>query len=333
MTRPAISVALCTYNGERFLPQQLASILRQTQLPDEMIIRDDGSTDSTLALVEAFQKQAPFPVNFQRNGHNLGSTTNFEQAIFACRGELIALCDQDDVWHPHRLARGEQELVDHPEAGLVFSDAEVIDDLGGPLNLSLWENFAFDRKSLEALQAGDVMPLTRRTFVTGATVMFRACYAAACFPTGKHWLHDGWLTMLIACLATVRPIDEKLIAYRFHGGQQVGLGPEIPDDEKTRDSLEDQAGKQAATVAYFFTVIDEICRAVDRLSLTRTQREYGAAAVFKRHRDFLAMRLALPPKRLTRLPIILENTEQYRVSAMGALSMMKDLILPKAPVE
>ena len=331
MKQPMLSVAMCTYNGERFLPQQLASILRQTRLPDEMIVRDDGSTDRTPELIRRFATQASFSVDFRVNERNLGSTKNFEHTILACTGDLIALCDQDDVWHPERLGREEQVLQDHPEAGLVFSDADVIDDLGQPLGFTLWENFAFDRKSFEALEAGDVMPLTRRTFVTGATVMFRANFAPICFPTGKHWLHDGWLAMLIACMAGVRPLEDKLISYRFHGGQQVGLGPKLSEAGKTRDSLDERASKQAHTIHHFYTVIDEICRATERLPLSSEQRAHGAAAAFARHRDFLAMRLTLPADRMQRLPIVLEHLEQYRVSAMGALSMLKDLVLPEVP--
>jgi glycosyltransferase involved in cell wall biosynthesis len=323
---------MCTYNGERHLPQQLTSILRQSRLPDQLIIRDDGSTDSTWKLIEKFRELAPFPVDFKVNEKNLGSTRNFEQAILACTGELIALTDQDDVWHTDRLERSEQELKNHPEAGLVFSDADVIDEVGRPLGFSLWENFAFDPPSMEALQAGDVMPLTRRTFITGATVMFRSFFAPICFPTGEHWLHDGWLGMLIACMTSIRPIPEKLISYRFHRQQQVGLGPEIPtDDLQRKASLAEQSAQHKSTVAYFHTILDEICRTADALLLTSRTMNPEVIEVFHRHRDFLAMRLLLPSSRFARLPLILNAIEQYRRSSRGVLSMVKDLVLPDIP--
>ena len=222
--RPTLSVAMCTYNGERYLPQQLASILRQSRLPDEVVIRDDRSTDTTHMLIENFRREAPFPVDFKVNAQNLGSTRNFEEAIFACKGELIALSDQDDIWHRERLARSEQELIDHPEAGLVFTDGDIIDDFDQLTGGSLWKSFRFYRSSFDELQAADYLQLARRTFVTGATVMFRAHYAATCFPTGQYWWHDGWLAMLIAGMASIRPIDARLISYRRHAAQQLGLG-------------------------------------------------------------------------------------------------------------
>lgn len=326
-TEAMISVAMCTYNGERFLAPQLASILRQTRLPDELVVCDDRSTDTTVDLLRTFASAAPFPVRVVLNERNLGSTRNFEQAIAACRGSLIALSDQDDVWHAQRLERSQQELMQHPEAGLVFSNADVIDDQGKPLPFSLWENFAFDQKALDALQSGDLQPFTKRTYVTGATVMFRAAFASVCFPTQQHWLHDGWLAMLIAAMSSIRAIDERLIAYRFHSSQQVGLGPEA--EEAARRTLQEQSAHHASNLATFHAAMEEICAAVDRLPLTLQQRTEGAADTFRRHRDFLAMRLSLPHSRLARLPMILEAVEQYRRSSMGSLSMLKDLLLPR----
>jgi hypothetical protein len=322
---------MCTYNGEKFLPQQLASMLRQTRLPDEVILRDDGSTDSTPAILQAFQASAPFPVDFQVNEHNLGSTRNFEAAMRACRCDLIALSDQDDLWHPRRLGRSEQELLQHPEAGLVFTDGDVIDDAGKPLGFSLWENFNFTRNSIDALQSGDTMPLARRTFVTGATVMLRARLVPLCLPTGNHWLHDGWLAMLIASLADIRPIDERLIAYRMHAAQQVGLGPDERPDLLRKDVLQQQAASQAVVLTGFRDALDEICAAIEHLPLTPAQRTQGAADAFRRHRDFVALRLSLPQNRLARVPILLNAIDQYRASSMGLLSMLKDLVLPHPP--
>jgi glycosyltransferase involved in cell wall biosynthesis len=105
--RTRISVALCTYNGERFLHQQLDSIAMQTRLPDELVVCDDRSTDRTLAIVREFAASAPYPVRVFENQANLGFAANFEGAIRRCDGDLIALSDQDDVWYPTRLERSE----------------------------------------------------------------------------------------------------------------------------------------------------------------------------------------------------------------------------------
>src|SRR4051794_15860948 len=103
---PMFSVAMCTYNGARFIGAQLASVAAQTRTPDELIVCDDRSTDETVAIVQKFADSAPFRVRLHVNEENLGSTKNFERAVSLCEGDLIALCDQDDVWLPEARALG-----------------------------------------------------------------------------------------------------------------------------------------------------------------------------------------------------------------------------------
>ena len=91
--RLSLSIALAAYNGERFIGEQLDSIARQTRLPDDLVIFDDASTDTTVSIVRDFARHAPFPVRLQVNPERLGSTHNFEAAIHACGGEIIFLCD------------------------------------------------------------------------------------------------------------------------------------------------------------------------------------------------------------------------------------------------
>ena len=99
-----ISIAMATYNGARFLRQQLDSFARQTLLPSELVVCDDGSTDSTMTIVDAFSRSAPFPIVIVNNTVRLGYTANFLQAAQMCQGELIAFSDQDDEWLPQKLA-------------------------------------------------------------------------------------------------------------------------------------------------------------------------------------------------------------------------------------
>ena len=118
-----LSVAMCTYNGARYVREQLDSIAAQTRPPDELVVCDDGSTDATLAILEGFAAAAPFPVRIHVNPTQLGMPKNFEHAIGLATGAAIALADQDNVWYPHKLERLEQELTRSEAIGLVFSDA------------------------------------------------------------------------------------------------------------------------------------------------------------------------------------------------------------------
>ena len=128
VTRPRISVAMCTYNGAHFLAPQLESFVVQSRLPDELVVCDDGSSDDTVAILQAFARRAPFRVRIEVNDVTLRSTKNFEKAIGLCTGDLIATSDQDDVWLPEKLALCEAAFARDPHIGLVFSDAEIVEE-------------------------------------------------------------------------------------------------------------------------------------------------------------------------------------------------------------
>lgn len=322
-----ISVALCTYNGERFLERQLQSIAAQTRLPDELIICDDGSQDRTVAIAEEFAGRVAFRVLVVRNPVNLGSNRNFQQAIELCTGDLIALSDQDDLWLPERLARSEAALQEHPDRGLVFTDATVIDDEDRPTGRTLWQNFLFTPELQEAMRRGSYTPLARYRFITGATVMFRARYRPFLFPILGEWIHDGWIAMMIAALSGVCLIAEPLVQYRQHASQQVGLGNGKLPRSKTMKAL---ALRHWASVDGHRVILKDVEAGLARLQV---DPRCGAAADFLRQLRFLEQRLALPANRLARIWSILRLRAEYRVGASGWWSVAKDIVLPKRPSE
>jgi glycosyltransferase involved in cell wall biosynthesis len=124
-----ISIAMATYNGESFIRRQLDSIAQQTVPPDELIVCDDGSTDSTMSIVNDFSRSAPFPVVVAKNAKRLGFTANFLQAARMCQGDLIAFCDQDDEWLPQKLRRILE--ISRESDALLFAHADELIDRNG----------------------------------------------------------------------------------------------------------------------------------------------------------------------------------------------------------
>jgi glycosyltransferase involved in cell wall biosynthesis len=317
--RDRISVALCTYNGERFLAQQLASIAAQTRLPDEMIVCDDRSTDRTRAMLREFAASVRYPVRIFDNEHNLGVAANFEQAIRLCEGNLIALADQDDVWYPNRLERSEQELKGHPEAGLAFSDADVIDERDELIGTTLWQRLSFSAKDL---LAGQYVILAKHRFVTGATVMLRADLRDRFLPIGEGWLHDEWIALVTAAFCDLRPIAEPLIRYRLHGSQQVGLRNKL----LLRTQAKSRAHRHWERLAGSVGELDELCI---RLAAMTPDRGRAVLPAYLDHLQFLYFRLGPHTHRLMRLRPVLAHYSQYGIHASGVASMLKDLILSK----
>jgi glycosyltransferase involved in cell wall biosynthesis len=225
MDRHKLSVALCTYNGAKYLPAQLESIVSQTRRPDELIIGDDCSTDATVEILRKFAARAPFPVYLHLNDHNIGSIKNFEHTILHCHGDIIALSDQDDVWLEPKLARLEARLREEPDVGLVFSDAELVNEELRPLGRRLWEiSFRPDERD-KFLQGQWLDVLLIRNVVTGATMAFRSRFCSLVFPmpTLAATVHDAWIALAIGAFAILAPIDETLLLYRQHSRQQLGI--------------------------------------------------------------------------------------------------------------
>lgn len=219
-----ISVALCTYNGERYLAAQLESILDQTRKADEIVVADDVSSDGTLSIVERYAQQQGSAIRLVRNAENLLSTANFAQAIGLCTGDVIVLCDQDDVWHQDKLAAIEQEFTAHPQAGMVLSDARIVDENLQPLGYTAWEAIGLSRRKRELIEQGQTHRVFLSQYVaTGATMAFRSEFKSLVLPIPANWVHDAWIAFLLAAVAPVRFIDRPLIDYRQHASQQIGL--------------------------------------------------------------------------------------------------------------
>ncbi len=232
-----ISVALCVYNGSKYLAAQLASIADQRRAPDELVICDDGSTDDSPGLVERFAAEARFPVRAHRNDRNLRSTKNFEKAIGLCDGDIIVTADQDDAWYPGKLARIEAAFERSPGVGLVFSDADLVDDDGRPLGVRLWPSVKFDDARRRGVEGGDAFGvLLRRAAVTGATMAFRASLRGLVLPIPPAWVHDEWIALMTSAVAPLLPIAGPLMQYRRHANNQVGVGG-VTVAERARGSL------------------------------------------------------------------------------------------------
>lgn len=203
------------------------SLAGQIRPADELIVCDDGSTDETLAILEAFAQTARFPVKIQCNPKRLGPAKNFEQAISLCGGDLIALCDQDDIWREDKLQILERVLVENPDAGYAFSDASVIDETGKHTHSSLWEQVSFDGEQRGAFCRGpadQIRVLFKGNVVTGATMALRASLKARVLPVPEFWVHDEWIALSSSVHgARGVPVAEPLISYRLHRGQAMAL--------------------------------------------------------------------------------------------------------------
>lgn len=325
-----ISVAMCTYNGALYLREQLESIAAQTYPPDELVVCDDQSTDATREIITAFAEAAPFPVHLHVNDKNLGSTKNFERAIGFTRGDVIALADQDDVWLSEKLAKLESCFRREPNVGLVFTDAEVVDQDLKPLGYRLWDSVGLDEAQRRLMRTGRALDVLLPGWsVTGATLAFRAKFKNLVldFPTNLDLIHDGWIALLIASVAKIAFIEEPLIKYRQHVRQQIGA------KQRTTGEVE-PAGLRGIKNAMSRTNSYDQMIAIGtqaRKRLAERGRDYQSSQSLAKLDDrlmHLRTRAALPEKKLSRVGSVVSElmSRRYHLYANGFRSALKDLL-------
>jgi glycosyltransferase involved in cell wall biosynthesis len=216
-----ISVAMTTCNGETFLGEQLRSIAAQERLPDELVVADDLSTDRTWEILDDFARTAPFSVRLHRNEPRLGWRRNFMSVLARCESDLIALCDQDDVWDPAKLAISERTM-NESDALLFFHDAWLIDGAGqrtGAANI-----FSLRERNPPLSVYSFYSPygfsmVCHRSLLTLSDLWDQSTDSN---DRRERAPHDQWLFFLATVLGTVRFSQERLTGYRQHVGNAVG---------------------------------------------------------------------------------------------------------------
>ena len=225
------SVALCTFNGEKYIADQLASILNQTLPPMEIVVSDDGSKDRTLEIVKQILSSSHVRYSILHNTDNHGVTGNFFSAISACHEAIIFTSDQDDVWVREKAEKMLPFFSD-PGTLLVFSDGELVSESLEPLGTAI---FQVNGVSERFLKEKDWMTyLYSNWMVTGATMALRASLMDGVREFPKEWLHDAFLAAKAASLNGLAACEEKLILYRQHESNTVGMH-EVGKREKVRD--------------------------------------------------------------------------------------------------
>jgi len=219
-----LSVCMATYNGEKFIKEQIESILNQTHKPDEIIISDDASKDKTQDILIEYQKRYPDLIKVILNKDNAGFVKNFERALLASSGDLVALSDQDDVWLPEKLQEEYSILEKNPNVGLTFSDLKLVDENLNEIEKSMWEyhNWKMNGYIKGADFFESILKFNR---VTGCTIMIRRQILNDLIPfDSRIHLHDYWLALGSSLLSDVFAINKQLVLYRQHSNNQIGAG-------------------------------------------------------------------------------------------------------------
>lgn len=206
-----ISVVMATYNGQKHLQEQIDSIVKQTTLPDECVISDDGSTDQTIQILNGFARNAPFPVVILTRDAPLGFAKNFATACLHASGDVVILSDQDDSWSPQKIQEIKAFFIANPEKELALHDIAICDSELRPLIDSY---FSYLRS-----QGHDPAYLVKGC----ATAVKRSLLSRAYpLPENGRWTHDCRLHALASMSGTRGMIHNVLCRYRVHGSNTSG---------------------------------------------------------------------------------------------------------------
>lgn len=214
MNDDLVSVVIATYNGERFLREQLDSIYRQTYTNIEVVVADDCSTDETTRILEEYSKK--HGLLYVINEKNLGYAKNFERAFSLSNGKFVAFCDQDDIWHPQKIEILVNTIGDK---FLAFCDAKIIDIKGNLLHKS---RNRFLYTTLEKDLGVQYRPFVKSNAL-GCELLIKREIFEKSLPLPEHMSHDGWALLIANMLKSSKYVNKQLLDYRIHDKNVSGL--------------------------------------------------------------------------------------------------------------
>lgn len=213
-----ISVAMCTFNGEKYIKEQIESIINQSLIPDEIVICDDCSKDNTVNIIKETLDNWSGKVHLVVNEKNLGYRKNFEKAISLCNGDIIFLSDQDDVWNRNKIEIMVNAL-NNSDAILAFHDVEVVDENLKLITGSFWKLFKFN---YQKFLHDDFRRVFEGNVVQGSACVFRKELFNCARPFPEAAVHDEWLGLVALTKGKIIPVNKPLAKYRQSGNNAIG---------------------------------------------------------------------------------------------------------------
>jgi glycosyltransferase involved in cell wall biosynthesis len=220
----SVSVAMATYNGERFIREQLKSLAAQQHLPSELVVADDGSSDETVAIAARFARTAPFAVHVHRYCNRIGYRANFMRAISLCTSDVIAFCDQDDIWSPQKLALCTEPFRD-PRVLMTYHNADVVTETGERIdNLDSLASEPVSAPLAVCSVHNMPSPLGFTELFRRSILKFSPLWKLSCDINDltAPMAHDQWVNFIASVFGRIVYIDKLLASYRQHGSNRFG---------------------------------------------------------------------------------------------------------------
>ncbi len=210
---PLVSVAMATYNGAKYVTEQLNSILNQSYKNIEIVITDDASTDNTLEIIKKLQLNHP-QIKLFTNAENSGVNKTFESSFKNCSGNFIAIADQDDIWNENKI---ELLLNNIDSEDAIYSNSELVDKLGNSLKVTTSQSM-----KMQSYYSG--IPFLMGNCIPGHSILMRRSFLINILPIPEAIMFDRWISFCAAGNNGIKYLDAALVKYRQHDNNTVGVG-------------------------------------------------------------------------------------------------------------
>ncbi len=311
---------MAVFNGEKYIKEQLDSIIGQTVKPDEIVICDDSGNNETFKAIEPFIERYPGLIQYHKNDSSLGASKNFEKAISLTNGDLIFLSDQDDVWNKTKIGKLASLLNDSPDCGGAFCNSEVVDQELNPLGYTHWDLRGFSADQPESEHRNHLDFFVRRVPAAGHNIAFKCRLKDLVLPFPElEECHDTWLGLIIEategwcftaeCLTKFRQHDSNLSkAGKFNQLQQA-----LYAIRQNRFSWNEQLYSEL----------------IERLSSSGRDIDKGIFDLLRNRRDHCRIRAEMNCNIFKRFPMICKEigNRRYFKYGRGWKSVCQDLVL------
>ncbi len=209
---PLVSIALCTYNGQAHIAEQLDSLVNQSYSTTEIVVVDDRSKDDTVKIVQQYRENHP-QIQLTINPKNLGYQKNFEKAFSLCKGEYILPSDQDDIWSLEKVEELIKNVGDHL---LIYHDSAFVSARGEPIGMKMSD-------MLNMVEGGDPIPFLFYNCVSGHSMMFSRKLLPHVLPLPQKGVYDHYIAFVATSQGKIKYFPEALVKHRQHEGNATDI--------------------------------------------------------------------------------------------------------------
>ncbi len=234
-----IGVIIATFNGERYIKEQLESIINQSIKPDFILVTDGGSNDNTINICEEYLSKKTIRYEIITSKSKLGVKDNFEKGIKNCHTKYIFFSDQDDYWLPDKI-KNAMKVFEDDKVAVVFCNAHIVNDKLDNTGKTLWNKIGYHQSNTKIIYEKNSLELQsillKHNIMTGMCMAIDSKIVKNILPISNYSIHDSWIAHTANFFGDIASLDSKDVLYRQHSNNVIGAKKSIVKSFNKRDT-------------------------------------------------------------------------------------------------